>query len=346
MKHLTAAVGKVYEIVTAATPRVEGNPCGSCRSCCTAEAKSHKVSELELITMEEHLGKDRVAPFRRYLARERGVDGDFLMPTCPMLGPRGCTVHEVRPMACRLYGHFRGESSPLFAHCVFRGQETVFADHQEHLLTPGQPELTELNLEYLSYFPPGYGAQPVRETPRYAAQTPLERASELKCQGGFAAARKLLQELCSSGETPNLLLMLAECHEALGEYLQAVDVLQRAIALRADNPELHTRLGANYLWMGELYASAEALRRSIALASDRRNAQGLMGVVCQLRGDLTTARLHLTRAVELEDEPGPYRFSLANVLLALGEDELSRHMFRRALEYPPTRDQAEQALSR
>ena len=47
----------------------------------------------------------------------------------------------------------------------------------------------------------------------------------------------------------------------------------------------------------------------------------------------------------LEDEPGPYRFSLASVLRELGETELSRQLFLAALDYEPTRQQAEQALA-
>lgn len=294
--------------------------------------------------MEWHLGKEKVEPFRRYLAREKGVDGSSLIENCPMLGPEGCTIHEFRPMSCRLYGHFRGESSPLFDHCVFVGQETIFPDHQEHLLTPGQPELTELNLDYLSYFPSSGGAQMVRETPYFEAQTPMEKASELKCLGEFAAARDLLLRLRQERDTPNLLLMLAECHEALAEYSEALGVLDAALRLSPNNPELHTRVGANHLWMGQVEASAEALRHSLTLAPDRRNAQGLLGAVYQLQGYLEGAKHHLTLAVALEEEPGPYRFSLASVLRDLEETEASREMFLQALDYEPTRQQAEQAL--
>ena len=344
MKEFYIAIAEVYQTVSLASPKVEGNPCGACRTCCTSAAASHKVSDLELATMEWHLGAERVAPFRRYLQREKAVDGTALMENCPMLGPDGCTVHEYRPMSCRLYGHFRAESTPLFEHCVFQGQETVFADHQEHLLTPGQPELTELNLDYLSYFPPTFGAGSIREKPYLEAQTPMEKASELKCLGEFAAARDLLLELRVERDTPNLLLMLAECHEALADYSDAIEVLEAAMKLSPMNPELYTRLGANHLWLGQLEPSAKALQHSLKLASDRRNAQGLMGTVCQLQADLTSARLHLARAVELEDEPGPYRFSLASVLRDLKETQAAREMFLAAQEYSPTRQAAQQAL--
>ncbi len=294
--------------------------------------------------MEYHLSQEVVAPFRRYLKRETGETGTLLFDKCPLLGSQGCSVHEYRPMSCRLHGHFRSESQSLFEHCVFRGQETVFPDHQEHLLTPGQPQLTELNLEYLSYFP-SEGETPSPVWTAFAPQTPMELASELKWKGEFAEARDLLMKLRQHGDTPNLLLMLLQCHEALGEYQLALDVLFDAINLSPQNPELHTQRGANHLWLGQLEHSQQALQESIALAPDRRNAQGLLGLVFQLQGHLSQAKRHFARAVELESEPGPYRFSLACVLRELGEEEASRSMFFKALDFPPTRESAEQALA-
>ena len=293
--------------------------------------------------MEFHLSQERVAPFRRYLKREKTESGALAFEKCPFLEDRGCTVHEVRPMSCRLYGHFRSQSQTLFEHCVFRGRETVFADHQEHLLTPGQPELTELNLEYLSYFPPEGEAS--QDWTPFEPQTPLELASELKYQGQFAQARDLLQQLREQGENANLLLMLAQCHEALGEYNDALNVLTTAISRSPHNPELHTLRGANHLWLGQLREAEGAFLQSIALAPDRRNVQGLLGLVYQLQGALLPAKQHLARAVELEKEPGPYRFTLASVLRDLGELPESTAMFEQALEFGPTREAAEQALS-
>ena len=293
--------------------------------------------------MEHHLGREKVTLFRRYLAREQDAKGQLVFRECPNLGPGGCTVHEYRPLSCRLYGHFRGRSTDFFEHCVFRGKETVFPDHQEHLLSPGQARLTELSIEYLSYFPASAcgATAPLKEP-----QTEVEMASHLLVVGQYAEAVQILQRLTAHERSPNLILMLAEGYEALGDYANAISTLDEAITISPDNPELYSRKGSNLLWSGRLLEARQALEQSLRMAPDRRNAHGLLGFTCQLSGDLSVARHHLCRAVELEDEPGAYRLQLGLVLKALGQYEEARRVLTLAQDYEPTREQATLALQR
>lgn len=342
LKEFYVAIAEVYQQVAQAVPSYPGNPCGDCRSCCTSILARHKVSELEFATMAFHLGEKAVEPFRRYLQRERNQQGDLVYTQCPNLGPQGCEIHEFRPMACRLYGHFRSESSELFEHCAFRGLETVLPDDQEHLLTPGQQRLTELNIEYLSYFP-SYTATATTQALK-APQTELERASLLQLNGEYAAAVELLLRLRLDNHAPRVLLMLAECYESLSDYAAALTVLDEAITRSPQNPELYTKKGGNCLWLGKLAEGREALARSLELAPDRRNALGLLGYIHLLEGDFENAADRLGRAVELEDEPGPYRLPLAQAFAALERKEECHTMLLKAREFPPTAEQAQRML--
>lgn len=342
MKEFYVAIAQVYQEVARAVPVYPGNPCGDCRSCCTASLKRHHVSELEFATMTYHLGEARVKPFRDYLARQRDSHGSLLYTECPNLEPHGCSVHEYRPMACRLYGHFRSESAQLFDHCAFRGKEVVFPDEQEHLLTPGQARLSQLSIEYLSYFP-SYSASATTAAPR-EPQTDFERASQHQLLGEYEAAIELLSRL-PEADSPTALLMVADCYEALSDYPSALSMLEKALLRSPANPELYTRKGSLCLWLGRFEPARQALERSLELAPGRRNALGLLGFIHHLEGDLLAAERHLSQAVQLEEEPGPYRLPLAQTLLALGQRDDALLMLERAAEFAPSRAQAVKLLS-
>jgi tetratricopeptide (TPR) repeat protein len=343
VKEFYTAIAEVYQEVARVTPAHQGNPCGDCRSCCTSAIKSHKVTELELATMAFHLGQPSVDKFRRFLNKERDKTGALVFTQCPNLGQAGCTVHEHRPLSCRSYGHFRSQSAELFEHCVFRGQETVYPDELEHLLSPGQVRLTELSIEYLSYFPGAAHDRPI--DPLKVPRTDLEMASHLQIKGEYQAAIDILLRLSQSEDSANILCMLAECYGHLRDYATAVTTLDRAIIRSPKNAELYASKGANLLWAGRLPEAKIALERSLELAPDRRNALGLLGFIHQLSGDLLAAQQCLGRAVELEDEPGPYRLQLALVLKSLGRLAECRSMLALARDYQPTAPQAEQALA-
>lgn len=342
MKQFYIAVSDLYQEVQRSLPVHEGNPCGSCRSCCTAAIGSHKVGELELATMAFYLGEETVGEFRRYLDRETGSDGQLVYAQCPNLGDQGCTVHEHRPLSCRLHGHFRSQSAELFEHCVFRGTETVVSDEDEYLLAPGQQRLSELRADYQTYFPAS-ASEVVVDLDR-APRTPMEHASRLVLLGNYAEAVEALLPLASDGSLAAR-VMLATSLERLGLYDEAISVLDAAIALSPENPELYTQKGGNCLWAGHLPQAVAALSRSVELAADRRNAWGMLGLALQLTGELEAACDALIRAVELEEEPGPFRFQLALVLKSLGEVEAARAMLHRACEFSPGRGQAERALA-
>jgi Fe-S-cluster containining protein len=75
-------------------------PCAGCTACC-------RSSQFVLIEADEHDTTDHIPPEYLFPA-PRMPEGSFVLGhgedgACPMLGPRGCSIYEFRPRACRVY---------------------------------------------------------------------------------------------------------------------------------------------------------------------------------------------------------------------------------------------------
>jgi len=99
--------------------------CGACSRCCRNYLI--RVNPYELLRLARHLGMSCADFTRDYVGADtalRHKPDD----TCIFLGPQGCMVHPVRPLACRLY--------PLGRHVSGEDVETFFP-MQPHPETKG-----------------------------------------------------------------------------------------------------------------------------------------------------------------------------------------------------------------
>lgn len=344
MKRFYTALAQLYEGVSRQLPPSDGNPCGSCRSCCHASnMKSHSVSALEFDTLSFHLGESRVGPFRSYIAREIGADGRLLHEACPFLVEEGCSIHELRPLSCRLYGHYRTEETELMSHCAFRGQETVVPQARQKTMMPGCSELSLLGLEYASYRPP----QDVTVVTQVRApENDFDRVIEFMAQQEFGRALQLLDDEGDfEGISPGLLAQLtAECHQALENLPQAVFWYSLALRQAPDNPQILYSLGAVHFLQGELPLAEQSLRQSLALNPDGGAALNLLGVVLLMNQRHGEAELTLARSVQIDSSPSLSHFYLGQAQWALEKVEQAIENFRIATDYEPIREQAATAL--
>ncbi len=344
VKRYFIEIEQVFAGVTQALPKVEGNPCGECRSCCSVRMKSHRVSRLEFDFLAHHIGDERTSEFRRYIAREKTQDGGFVYENCPLLNEYGCSVHEIRPYSCRLYGHIRNDKTELLSECVFRGSERVVPkEHERHML-PEHPRLIELVTEYNSYFaPPDHEVEQV-ENP--LLQTELDLAMHYQVSGRYDEARVLIQKMIAEeGERFLLLQMLGETSEALKDYLAAVEAFGKALHFTPENPELHYRLGCNLFWLNRYDEAGEALEEALRIDPQRSRCLGFLGFVRQFQGLFDQAADYYRRAVDTEDKPGLYRFQLGYALEQLGRRDEAQTAYEKALEFEPTEAMARDALA-
>ena len=119
------------------------NRCGSCNLCCTARGLSHqRVTDLEIAYLEYHHGSQD--DFRRYITREE----PDRYPVCPHLSAEGCQVYAHRPFSCRIFGHYRLETTQLPSECVYQGKERVFPRQSYYTDVPGAGELRSLSRDF------------------------------------------------------------------------------------------------------------------------------------------------------------------------------------------------------
>lgn len=294
--------------------------------------------------MAFHLGESRVEPFRRYIARDRKPDGGLVYEACPFLVEEGCSVHELRPLSCRLYGHYRTDDTELMEHCTFRGKEIVVPLARQKTLLPGCSELSMLGMEYASYRP----AKEVKEVKTIRPpESDFDRVVEFMAHQQFDSALELLEgESDMEGVSPALLAqMTAECYQGLENLPQAVFWYSVALRQAPDNPQLLYSLGGAQFLQGDLPLAEQSLRQSLLLNSEGVPALNLLGIILLMNQRFEDAESTLTRAVELDTSPGLSHYYLGQAQLVLGKLEQAAENLRIATAYEPIREQALKALS-
>lgn len=87
--------------------------------------------------------------------------------------------------------------------------------------------------------------------------------------------------------------------EDRGEYAQALEIYQRAVALSPDSARAHLNLGNAFAGRGSALAALECYRRAIALQPDLLPANLNLGALLLASGDLPAAESAYRRALEL-----------------------------------------------
>jgi len=336
----------LYEKVNEKLPTFTDNPCGECRACCTVEGVHRmKVTELEFLYLEHKTDTDRATRFRRYVAREIDKSGRYIFPQCPYLAEEGCSVHPHRPLACRLFGHFRGEDEPVLAgYCVFRGTETVVPTAEKRNRLPGNLRLNNLNAEFRSYQPAPSGPQEIPTSPPPVEARPLDLAFRAAAEDRFEEALQQFQRVKPERLTPLILRTIASCYQGLGDFGSAEQWYRKALTEAPDNPQFHYECGCNYLLMGRNEEARQALHRALELAPDRANALAMLGFSYQVDAHSEEARPYLLKAVEKDPESGFARLQLGLAEASLGLNCEARENLKLALRDKQTRGQARLAL--
>lgn len=307
------ALREVYALLDGSGPSPTGNPCGSCRACCTAEGlTTHAVSDLELDYLAERVGDEGARAFADYAARAREESGAWRHGVCPFQVEGRCEVHSHRPFACRAFGHFRVAGTLFPEGCVYTGAEREFPFAEYFSTVPGSRQLHQLKRDYAFLRRPG----PVRMVPPGGARAldeddlaylnpedPLDRATRALVTGrpeeALAEARRALEEV---GGTPSVLYTLGTAFEILRRPAQALVVFREALNLLPECADFHYHEGYNLVQCRDFANGFAALARAVELNPEHSLALGFMGYVLLLDRRTEEARGYLLRALQVDPD--------------------------------------------
>lgn len=296
---------ELYRRLDQALPKFEGDPCGSCRVCCTSEGLTqHSVTELELDYIEARVGPEKIEAFRRFTARDQGTE------FCPYY-ERGCSIHTHRPFSCRVFGHHREEGTRLPEVCIFAGQEKVFDRGGYYEQVPLAADLRDLVRRYWPFRKPRPSVV-AADCSLLAQGDPLERALFHQTRGELPLALEELQRVEEPlRETPYFLYCLSLVLEGLGLHQEAAQALGQLLKSAPDSHEAWYRLGCNRFASDDRAGAYTAFERTVEIYPQHPVAWGLMGCENLLQGDPETAAVHLERAVANSPENEIFRSRLA-----------------------------------
>lgn len=135
------AVTELYNYTGIFFPEYNGNPCEECNICC-GKIANLGVSDLEFDYIEEAFAREgtnnetlhRFKKFISNLSTSKNKD------ICPFFSSsiKGCSIHKIRPMSCRTFGCFIGESmlDLIPDSCLLKKDVAIYNDSNFQQLMP------------------------------------------------------------------------------------------------------------------------------------------------------------------------------------------------------------------
>src|ERR1035441_8256181 len=154
-------------------------------------------------------------------------------------------------------------------------------------------------------------------------------------QGDFSKARNELDDLHKLRPANRQAFhLLADCDLRLGNYRDAIALVEPAYEAQADDPAIEYILGAALIQDGQTQRGAAVIDR---MMRNGNSAVGsvLMGASQYAAGDYKASAATLRKALDLNPElPGAWTI-YGRALLSGGENEEAKTAFRRALQADP-----------
>jgi tetratricopeptide (TPR) repeat protein len=131
-----------------------------------------------------------------------------------------------------------------------------------------------------------------------------------------------------------------------GNFVQAIDYLQRALEARPDFDHAHYNLGAILHRQGRLDEAVEHYRRALEATPGYVNAHLVLGPIAHRQGNLAQAIEHYRPALAARPENLELRFRLATALHGVGALDEAMGLYREVLQVNPENAVAHENLAR
>ncbi len=129
--------------------------------------------------------------------------------------------------------------------------------------------------------------------------------------------------------------ILGVCLAQLGRFSEAVEPMQKAVALQPSNAGLHNNLGNILSHLGRPVEAEASFRRALALQPDFVHALNNLGSTLKHMNRLGEAEAAFRRAIKLQPNSAETLNSLGTTLSGLGRFGDAESCFRRALALQP-----------
>jgi len=314
-------------------PATVPNPCGSCRSCCTASGISTQtVPEVEFQMLRERQGEARTEAFRVFSERRKDESGKFLYEVCPFYDVEAsrCGIYEDRPFSCRVFGHYLMTGTRLPDPCVYEGHVQAVEKGAYFRTVPMARELRDLQRRFdtLRPQPRGEIAEVTEDVLRRLRDSldpndPTDMAVLAQAEGRNEDALALLdQAVQAHPDDPHIRLSRGNILDALGRGAEAEADYERSLSLDAANPRAWMHLGFCRVERGDSSGARDAFGSAVGLQPEDPTSRGFLGYLTLLAArtmdEVREASDHLQVAVRLDPHNAVFQVRLAESLLLQG----------------------------
>jgi tetratricopeptide (TPR) repeat protein len=176
--------------------------------------------------------------------------------------------------------------------------------------------------------------RPISSNPSFSEL--FTRATQAHRASQFEQAEKLYRQVLA--QVPEH----AEAHHLLGlacsqqgRHAEAVEHIQRAIAIEGSKPTYHNNLGEVWRRDGQLEQAASSYRQALAVDPDFAQANFNLANVLKTQGHLSEAVHHYRQTLKLAPDHAKAHNNLGNALLEGGQLEAAIECYRQALQLNP-----------
>ena len=351
------ALEELYADLGAHLPSFQGNPCGQCKSCCTARGLSHHfVTDLELELLAERIGAARTDDFRRYLNRARDEEGQLEFSVCPNYDEeqKGCGVHTVRPFSCRVFGHYRPITTKMPEGCVFEGKTSDFAWADYFKAVPLIDRMRWLTREFDLFGHPGRmdGKGEFRSfnslvcTDFFNAADPIDQAMIFSLQGDLAGALKELlraRELQKEPKSNFLSYAQGMIYGLLSRPREAVECYLAA-AVEVPRANFFYYAGYHLMTLQQFQRAETVMLEGLLLDPKHSLILGGLATLATREGLIREAIVYFERAAASSPSNGFFVLRQGTLLVSIGKLERGRRKLHEASAFPGFQVEANQHL--
>lgn len=178
--------------------------------------------------------------------------------------------------------------------------------------------------------------QAIQKLPSVAAVFYFHLGVQKKRKGLYREAIELLERsLAVSPGNPDAYQVLGDAYWQLGQTGSAIKTFQKAVTLDPGSAEAHGDLGGALLKGGRIEEAVKEIRTAIQLDSQNALYLSNLGVALAQLGRDEEALVEYQKALELDSKQGSIHFNLANSLSRLGRGEEAIAAYRRTIELLP-----------